>query len=76
LVATGTSCQKKADTVALQQAEDGDVLCVFATGAYCQSMASNYNKQVRPGGVFVRDGAARLVVRRETYDALMRCDVE
>jgi diaminopimelate decarboxylase len=60
----------------LQQAEDGDVLCVFATGAYCQSMASNYNKQVRPGVVFVRDGSARLVVRRETYDDLMRCDVE
>jgi diaminopimelate decarboxylase len=60
----------------LQQAEDGDILCVFATGAYCQSMASNYNKQVRPGVVFVRDGVARLVVRRETYDDLMRCDVE
>jgi diaminopimelate decarboxylase len=60
----------------LQHAEDGDVLCVFATGAYCQSMASNYNKQVRPGVVFVRDGAARLVVRRETYEDLMRCDVE
>ncbi|MDR2196464.1 MAG: diaminopimelate decarboxylase [Coriobacteriales bacterium] len=53
----------------------GDVLCVFGTGAYCQSMASNYNKQVRPAVVFVRDGAARLVVRRETYEDLMRCDV-
>jgi diaminopimelate decarboxylase len=60
----------------LQQAEDGDILCVFATGAYCQSMASNYNKQVRPGVVFVRGGTARLVVRRETYEDLIRCDVE
>jgi diaminopimelate decarboxylase len=60
----------------LQHAEDGDVLCVFATGAYCQSMASNYNKQVRPGVVFARDGSARLVVRRETYEDLMRCDME
>jgi diaminopimelate decarboxylase len=60
----------------LQHTEDGDVLCVFATGAYCQSMASNYNKQVRPGVVFVRDDTARLVVRRETYEDLMRCDVE
>jgi diaminopimelate decarboxylase len=60
----------------LQSAQVGDVLCVFATGAYCQSMASNYNKQVRPGVVFVRDGRARLVVRRETYEDLMRCDVE
>ena len=60
----------------LQQAEVGDVVCVFATGAYCQSMSSNYNKQVRPGVVFVRDGKARLVVRRETYEDLMRCDAE
>ena len=60
----------------LQQAEAGDILCVFATGAYCQSMASNYNKQVRPGVVFVRDGKARLVVRRETYEDLMRCEME
>jgi diaminopimelate decarboxylase len=37
-------------------------------------MSSNYNKQVRPGVVFVRDGEARLVVRRETYDDLMACD--
>jgi diaminopimelate decarboxylase len=60
----------------LQNAAVGDVLCVFATGAYCQSMASNYNKQVRPGVVFVRNGSARLVVRRESYDDLMRCDAE
>ncbi|MCL1847212.1 MAG: diaminopimelate decarboxylase [Coriobacteriia bacterium] len=60
--------------VPLQQTQAGDVLCVFATGAYCQSMASNYNKQVRPGVVFVRDGIARLVVRRETYEDLMRCE--
>lgn len=59
----------------LQTAEVGDIVCVFATGAYCQSMASNYNKQVRPGVVFVKDGQARLVVRRETYDDLMRCEV-
>ncbi len=59
----------------LQSAEPGDILCVFATGAYCQSMASNYNKQVRPGVVFVNNGEARLVVRRETYEDLMRCDV-
>jgi diaminopimelate decarboxylase len=60
----------------LQTAEDGDVLCIFATGAYCQTMSSNYNKQVRPGVVFVRDGKPRLVVRRETYEDLMRCDVD
>ncbi len=59
----------------LQRVEDGDILCVCATGAYCQSMSSNYNKQVRPGVVFVKDGTWRWVVRRETYEDLMRCEV-
>jgi diaminopimelate decarboxylase len=59
----------------LQCPEPGDILCVCATGAYCQSMASNYNKQVRPGVVFVRDGEWRWVIRRESYDDLMRNDV-
>lgn len=55
----------------LQSAEPGDVLAVFSTGAYCDSMASNYNLQVRPGVVFVRDGSYRYVKRRETYDDLL-----
>jgi diaminopimelate decarboxylase len=59
----------------LQCPEVGDVLCVCATGAYCQSMSSNYNKQVRPGVVFLRDGEWRWVVRRETYDDLMKCEL-
>lgn len=59
----------------LQCPEVDDVLCVCATGAYCHSMASNYNKQVRPGVVFVRDGQWRWVVRRETYEDLMKCEV-
>lgn len=60
----------------IQPVETGDIVAVCATGAYCQSMSSNYNKQVRPGVVFVRDGRWRFVVRRETYDDLLRCDVE
>jgi len=59
----------------LQPAEVGDILCVSTTGAYCQSLSSNYNKQVRPGVIWVRDGNWRWVVRRETYDDLLRCDV-
>lgn len=59
----------------IQPVETGDVLCVCSTGAYCQSMSSNYNKQVRPGVVFVRDGEWRWVVRREVYDDLLHCDV-
>lgn len=59
----------------LQEVETGDIIAVCATGAYCQSMSSNYNKQVRPGVVFVADGSWRWVVRRETYEDLLRCDI-
>ena len=59
----------------LQRPDVGDIVCVCATGAYCQSMSSNYNKQVRPGVVFVRGGEWRFVVRRETYDDLMKCEI-
>ena len=52
----------------------GDVLCTPVTGAYGHSMASNYNKVPRPPVVFVRDGEARVVVRRETLDDLVRLD--
>jgi diaminopimelate decarboxylase len=52
----------------------GDVLCTPVTGAYGHSMASNYNKVPRPPVVFVRDGEARVVVRRETHDDLLRLD--
>jgi diaminopimelate decarboxylase len=53
----------------------GDLLAVAATGAYCRSMASNYNHVPRPPVVAVRDGEARVVVRRETEDDLLRLDV-
>jgi diaminopimelate decarboxylase len=52
----------------------GDILCTPVTGAYGHSMASNYNKVARPPVVFVRDGDARVVVRRETLDDLLRLD--
>jgi len=58
----------------LQEVEVGDILCVCATGAYAQSLSSNYNKQVRPGVVWVKDGQWRWVVYRETYEDLMRTD--
>jgi len=54
----------------------GDILCTPVTGAYGHSMGSNYNKVLRPPVVFVRDGEARLVVRRETFDDLLRAEVE
>ncbi|WP_327295236.1 MULTISPECIES: diaminopimelate decarboxylase [unclassified Streptomyces] len=53
----------------------GDLLAVPATGAYCRAMASNYNHALRPPVVAVRDGEARVIVRRETEEDLLRLDV-
>ena len=53
----------------------GDVLATPVTGAYGHSMGSNYNKVLRPAAIFVADGQAREVVRRETLDDLLRHDV-
>jgi diaminopimelate decarboxylase len=53
----------------------GDILATPVTGAYGHSMGSNYNKVLRPAVVFVSEGRAREVVRRETYDDLLRHDV-
>ena len=55
--------------------EVGDLLATPTTGAYGYSMASNYNEVTRPAVVFVREGSPRLVVRRETYEDLVRLDV-
>ena len=52
----------------------GDLLVTPVTGAYGHSMASNYNKVPRPAVVFVADGQARLVVRRESLDDLLPLD--
>jgi diaminopimelate decarboxylase len=61
--------------VALARPAAGDVLVTPATGAYGFAMANNYNGMTRPPVVFCREGDARLVVRRETYDDLMGRDV-
>lgn len=53
----------------------GDILATPVTGAYGHSMGSNYNKVLRPAVVFVADGEARLVVRRETHEDLLSCDL-
>ncbi len=51
--------------------EVGDVLVTPATGAYCFAMASNYNGSLRPAVVMVRDGEARVIVERESYQDLV-----
>ena len=52
-----------------------DVLATPVTGAYGHSMGSNYNKVLRPAVVFCRDGSARPVIRRETYEDLLTTDL-
>jgi diaminopimelate decarboxylase len=59
----------------LDDPRPGDVLVTPATGAYGHAMANNYNALRRPPVVFCKDGDARAVVRRETYDDLARRDV-
>lgn len=63
------------ENMPLQHCEAGDVIAVLGTGAYNFSMASGYNRIQRPAVVMIRDGAARLVVRRETLEDVLRCDI-
>lgn len=58
------------------EAVDGDILAIASTGAYNYSMSSNYNRIIKPAVVFVKDGKAQLVVKRETYEDLVRNDLE
>ena len=62
--------------VNLPRLQPGEVLAIPASGAYCLAMGSNYNGALKPPIVFVRDGKARLVRRRETYADLMACESE
>ena len=64
------------DGIDLPSAVVGDLLAVPATGAYCYTMANKYNGTRRIPVVFARDGRARLVVRRETWDDLLARDVD
>jgi len=59
----------------LPSAEESDILAVFCTGAYGYSMANNYNRLPRPAVVFVENGKAALVVKRETYEDLIKLDL-
>lgn len=65
----GTEVPLPTDVVA------GDLIATATTGAYTEAMSSNYNRLPRPAAVLVEDGVARLIVRRETLDDLLRRDV-
>jgi diaminopimelate decarboxylase len=62
------------DTWLPSDVRPGDLIAVAATGAYCRSMASNYNHVPRPPVVAVRAGTSTVIVRRETEDDLLRLD--
>ncbi len=73
----GKCCEsgdKLIEEISLPSVEAGDTLAVFCTGAYGYSMASNYNRLPRPAVVFVEDGQHRIVIKRETYEDLVKLD--
>ena len=63
------------ENMEIQRAKRGDTLAVLVTGAYNHSMASNYNRIPRPPVIMVKDGDARVVVKRETYEDITANDV-
>jgi diaminopimelate decarboxylase len=63
------------ENVAIPKAQAGDILAIYSTGAYGYSMASNYNRNVIPAVVFVKDGQAREVIKRQTFAQLIENEV-
>lgn len=63
------------ENVLLQKAEAGDILAVLSTGAYNYSMSSNYNRILKPAVVMIDNGQARPIVKRETFEDLVRNDL-
>lgn len=61
--------------VELPEIEPGDIICIFATGAYNYSMSSNYNRIPKPCGIIVQEGQSDVIIKRETYQDLVSLDV-
>lgn len=72
-------CCESGDIIAenclLPEAKSGDLVAVFSTGAYNYSMASNYNRNLIPPVVFVKDGNSKIAVKKQTYQDLIRNDL-
>lgn len=64
-----------AQDIELPVIEEGDVICFYDTGAYGFSMASNYNRVLRPAVVLVNNGKSDIIVDRQTYEQLCESDV-
>ena len=63
------------ENMKIQKPTRGDILAVLVTGAYNYSMASNYNRIPRPPVILVRDGIARVAVKRESFEDIVRNDI-
>lgn len=78
-VSIGGKCCESGDMLVwdaqLPEVVTGDILAVFATGAYNYTMSSNYNRLPRPAMVLVNRGSADIILKRETYDDIIRNDV-
>ena len=79
LVSIAGKCCESGDLIGvdfnLPKARTGDLIAVLSTGAYNYSMASNYNRYFIPAAVLVKDGKADYIVKRQTYEDLVRNDV-
>ena len=75
----GGKCCESGDLIGehmkIAKPEKGDIVAVLSTGAYNYSMASNYNRIPRPAMVMVKDGQGRVIIRRESYEDLVKNDV-
>lgn len=79
VVALAGRCCESGDilirNIELPRIESGDIIAILSTGAYNYSMSSNYNRLGKPAVVMVNEGCDRVVVRRETYEDLLRNDI-
>lgn len=62
------------ENMKIQKPEAGDILTVFSTGAYNYSMASNYNRVPRPPVIMIKNGEPKIIVKRETYEDIIKND--
>ncbi len=60
--------------IILPKLNEGDLLCVYNTGAYCYSMSSNYNRILKPAAVLVNNSQSDIIIDRETYEHLVGLD--
>lgn len=78
-VTVAGKCCESGDLIAentlLQKLSPGDILATLSTGAYNYSMASNYNRIPRAATVMVKDGKSRVIIKRESYEDLIRNDI-